>query len=260
MWFMDSNQGGRLMLPQQTLSTLHALKLFGMAQSLPDRLASPQHAELSHAEFVGLLVQDEQTYRDNQRLTRLLRHARLKQPATLEDINYAHPRGLAKQVMLELTTAQWITAPRNVLLTGPTGVGKSYLACALGHLAARAGYPVLYVRAPRLFETLQQARGDGSHLKVLTKLSKVHVLILDDLLLTPLTEPERKDLLEIVEDRAGTAATVITSQCPLKDWHRQIGDPTLADAICDRLLHTAYKLELKGESIRKTTREPRTGP
>jgi DNA replication protein DnaC len=144
-----------------------------------------------------------------------------------------------------------------VLLSGPTGVGKSYLACALGHLAARAGSPVLYVRAPQLFETLQQARGDGSHLKTLTKLNKFQVLILDDLLLTPLTEPERKDLLEIVEDRAGTASTIITSQCPIKEWHGQIGDPTLADAICDRLLHTVYKLELKGESMRKRTRDSR---
>jgi DNA replication protein DnaC len=244
------------MLSHQTLSTLHALKLFGMAHSLPDRLASPPHADLSHAEFVGLLVQDEQSYRDNQRLKRLLRNARLKQTATLEDLDYAHPRGLAKQVILELSTAQWITAPRHVLLTGPTGVGKSYVACALGHLAARAGYPVLYVRAPLLFETLQQARGEGSHLKLLSKLSRFRVLILDDLLLTPLTAPERKDLLEIIEDRCGSAATVITSQCPLKDWPQQIGDPTLADAICDRLLHTAYKLELKGESIRKIRREP----
>lgn len=239
------------MLMQPTLSTLYALKLHGMAQGLTQRLESPPHAELSHAEFVGLLVQDEKTYRDNQRLARLLKNARLKQPATLEDVDYTHPRGLAKQVLLELGTAHWITAARPVLLSGPTGVGKSYLACALGHLAARAGHSVLYVRAPRLFETLQQARGDGSHLKVLTKLGKVQVLIVDDLLLTPLSDTERRDLLEIVEDRSGTTPTVITSQCPIKDWHRHIGDPTIADAICDRLLHTAYQIELKGDSIRK---------
>jgi DNA replication protein DnaC len=146
------------MLPQQTLAGLHALKLFGLAQRLPERLTSPQHADLTHADFVGLLVQHEQTYRDNQRLTRLLRHARLKHAATLEDIDYAHPRGLANQVILELSTTHWITASRNVLLTGPTGVGKSYLACAFGHLAARRGAPVLYVR-----EGVDQAQqGAGS--------------------------------------------------------------------------------------------------
>jgi DNA replication protein DnaC len=247
------------MLTQQTVALLHTLKLHGMAHAFTERLASPQHADLSHAEFVALLVHEEKTYRDNQRLTRLLKNAKLKQQATLEDLDYSHPRGLAKAVMLELSTGQWIRAPRNVLLTGPTGVGKSYVAQALGHLAARAGFPVLYVRAPRLFESLQQARGDGSHLKLLTKLGKLPVLILDDLLLTPLTDAERKDLLEIVEDRYGTTATVITSQCPLKEWHRHMGDPTLADAICDRLLHTAYKIELKGESIRKVKRESRPG-
>ena len=159
--------------------------------------------------------------------------------------------------LLELSTAQWITAPRSVLLTGPTGIGKSFLASALGHMAARAGYTVLSVRAPRLFENLQQARGDGSHLKVLTKLAKIQVLIIDDLLLTQPAETERRDLLEIVEDRYGRWPLVITSQCPIKEWHRAIGDPTLADAICDRLLHMAYKIELKGESMRKTKDKPR---
>lgn len=240
------------MLNEQTLTTLNAMKLFGMAQGFTERLSSPKHAELSHAEFLGLLVQDEKTYRENLRLKRLLKSAKLRQQAAMEDIEYRHPRGLNKQVMLELSSTQWISHHRNVLLTGPTGVGKSYIACALGNLAARAGYSVLYLRAPRLFETLGQARGDGSHLKTLTKLAKVQLLILDDLLLTPMSDLERKDLLEIVEDRYGSAATVLTSQCPIKDWHQQIGDPTLADAICDRLLHNCYKIEFKGESIRKS--------
>jgi len=173
-------------------------------------------------------------------------------PSNGEDIDYRHPRGLNKQSLLELASAQWITNHRNVLLSGPTGVGKSYIACALGNLAARAGYTVLYFRAPRLFETLLQAKGDGTHLKTLTRLAKVQLLILDDLFLSPLTDPERKDLLEIIEDRHGQASTVITSQCPTKEWHHVIGEPTLADAICDRLLHQSYKIELKGESIRKT--------
>jgi DNA replication protein DnaC len=240
------------MLDEQTLDILNALKLFGMARGFTERLSNPQHAELSHAEFVGLLAQDEKTYRENQRLSRLLRNARLRQQAAMEDLDYRHPRGLNRQVMLELATTQWLSNHRSVLLSGPTGVGKSYIACALGNLAARAGYTVLYLRAPRLFETLGQARGDGSHLKTLSKLAKVQLLILDDLLLTPMSDLERKDLLEIVEDRYGSAATVITSQCPIKHWHQQIGDPTLADAICDRLLHHCYKIELKGESIRKS--------
>ena len=141
---------------------------------------------------------------------------------------------------------------QNVLLTGPSGVGKSYIACALGNFAARQGHTVLYLRAPRLFETLLQAKADGSHLKTLTKLAKVEILILDDLFLTPLSDAERKDLLEIIEDRHQRNSTVITSQCPTKEWHHIIGEPTIADAICDRLLHHGYKIELKGESIRKT--------
>ncbi|MCL0029949.1 IS21-like element helper ATPase IstB [Dehalococcoidia bacterium] len=240
------------MLNEQTIATLNAMKLFGMARSLEERLNSPGQAELSHAEFVGLLVQDEKAYRDNQRLRRLLKNARLRQPACLEDIDYRHPRGLSKQVMLELCNTQWIDARRNVLITGPTGIGKSYLACALGNFAARTGYTVLYVRAPRLFESLQQARGDGSHLKTLTRLARVQLLIIDDFLLTLPTDWERRDLLEIVEDRYQSGAIVITSQCPIIDWHPNIGDPTLADAICDRLFHTAYKIELRGDSMRKS--------
>ena len=244
------------MLNEQTIATLNTLKLFGMARGFEERLLSPQHAELSHAEFIGLLVQDEKTYRDNQRLKRLLKNARLRQPACLEDIDYRHPRGLSKQVMLELSSTRWLDAQRNVLITGPTGIGKSYLACALGNFAARSGYTVLYMRAPRVFETLQQARGDGSHLKTLAKLARVQLLIIDDFLLTLPNDWERRDMLEIVEDRYQSGATVITSQCPTGDWHPNIGDPTLADAICDRLFHNAYKIELRGGSLRKNQGTP----
>jgi DNA replication protein DnaC len=241
-------------LNQQTVSILHSLKLFGMAGSLEERLADPKQASLSHAEFVGLLVQDEKLYRDNLRLRRLLKRARLREAAALEDIDYVAPRGLSRQVMLELANSQWITAHRNVLISGPTGVGKSFLACALGNAAARSGYTVLYMRAPRLFETLQQSRGDGSHLKALARLARVQLLIIDDFLLTPLSDSERRDLLEVIEDRYQLGATIIASQCPIKDWHPNIGDPTLADAICDRLLHNAYKIEMRGDSMR--TRRP----
>jgi len=239
------------MLNEQTISTMNGLKLFGMARGFTERLASAKQAELSHADFVGLLIQDEKLQRDNARLKRLLANAKLRQQAAMEDIDYRHPRGLSKQVMMELAGTQWIEAGRNVLLTGPTGLGKSWLACAMGNMAARAGLSVLYVRATRLFESLAQARGDGSHLRTLNRMGKAQLLIIDDFLLTPLAAVERKDFLEIIEERHGSAATIITSQCPTKEWHHNIGDPTLADAICDRLLHNAYKVELKGPSMRK---------
>lgn len=241
------------MLNETTINTLNKLKLFGMARGLEERLRSPQHAELSHEEFVGLLVEDEKTCRENRRLKRLLKKAKLKYAsAAMEDIDYRHDRGLKKQVMLQLANSQWLDAHRAVLFTGATGLGKSWLACALGNLAARAGYSVAYHRAHRLLETLHEARGDGSHLAALTKLAKVRMVILDDFLITPLSEEERVNFLEIVEDRYGSASTVITSQYPMQDWHDRIGDPTIADAICDRLFHNAYKIALSGkDSIRK---------
>lgn len=238
------------MLNQQTISILHSLKLFGMAESFERRLADTKQASLSHAEFVGLLVQDEKTHRDNLRLRRLLKKAKLRQEAALEDIDYGSPRGLSRQVLLELSSSQWVAARRNVLISGPTGVGKSYVACALGNAAARSGYTVLYMRAPRLFETLQQSRGDGSHLKALARLSRVQLLVIDDFLLTRPADMEQRDLLEVVEDRYQVGATIVASQCPIGDWHPNLGDPTLADAICDRLLHNAYRIELRGDSMR----------
>ena len=243
------------MLNQQTISILHSLKLFGLARSFEERLADSNQSNLSHAEFLGLLVQDEKTYRDNLRLKRLLKKAKLRQEAALEDIDYCKARGLSQQVILELANPEWVGAHLNVLLSGPTGIGKSFIACALGNSAARAGYTVLYVRSTRLFEMLQQSRGDGSHLKALARLSRVQLLIIDDFLLTPLSEWEQKDLLEVIEDRYQLGSTVVASQCPIGDWHPNIGDPTLADAICDRLLHNAYKIELRGDSMR--TRSPK---
>lgn len=241
------------MFNQQTLSILNSLKLFGLAKGFEERLADPQQASLSHADFVGLLVQDEKTYRDNLRLKRLLKKAKLRQEAAMEDIDYGASRGLNQQVILDLANPQWVDAHRNVLISGPAGIGKSFISCALGNVAARAGYTVLYMRAPRLFETLQQSRGDGTHLKALARLSRVQLLVIDDFLLTPLTDWERRDFMEVVEDRYELGATIIASQCPIGDWHPNIGDPTLADAICDRLLHNSYRIELRGDSLRRPT-------
>jgi DNA replication protein DnaC len=229
---------------------MHSLKLFGMAKSLEERLSDSNQAALSHAEFIGLLVQDEKIYRDNLRLRRLLKKAKLRQEASLEDIDYGVSRGLSQQVILELSNPQWITSHHSALISGPTGVGKSFIACALGNAAARAGYTVLYIRAPRLFETLQQSRGDGTHLKALARLARIQLLIIDDFLLTQLSDIERRDLLEVIEDRYQAGATIVASQCPIKDWHPNIGDPTLADAIMDRLLHNAYRIEMRGDSMR----------
>lgn len=239
------------MLNNHTIDTLNRLKLFGMAASLEQRLSSSLHHGLSHGDFVALLVQDEQTFRENKRLKRLLANAKFKLQAAVEDIDFRRSRGLSKQLILDLATPHWIDAARNVILSGPTGVGKTFIACALGNSAARSGYPVLYFRAPRLFELLLQARADGSHLKTLAKIAKSKLLIIDDFLLAPLSDRERRDFLEIIEDRYSSGSTVITSQCPPQDWHVNIGNPTIADAICDRLLHNAAKINLEGDSFRK---------
>lgn len=241
------------MLNEQTVSKMQEMKLFGMAQLFKDMMGKPQHADLTHDEFVGLLVDAEETSRANRRLQRLLQNARLKQAACVEDIDYKRARGLHKQTVLELINCRWITNHQNLLITGPTGAGKSFLACALGNAVCRVGYSVVYTRAPRLFTSLFQTRADGSYLKYLGKLSKINLLIIDDLGLCPMNEQERKDFLEIVEDRNLTSSMIVSSQVPIKDWYQIIGDPTIANAICDRLLHNAYKIELEGESMRKNS-------
>ena len=243
------------MLNEQTIDKMQEMRLFGMAQLFNDLMGKPQHADLSHDEFVGLLVDAEITNRQDKRLKRLLRDAHLKQQACLEDIDYKHTRGLHKQTLLGLANCSWITNRQNILISGPTGVGKTFIACALGNTVCRSGYKTLYIRAPKLFTSLYQTRADGSYLKYLSKLTKVDLLIIDDLGLSPMNEVERKDFMEIVEDRNLTASLIVSSQVPIKNWYEIIGDPTIADAICDRLLHNAYKIELNGESMRKTNLE-----
>jgi len=239
------------MLNEQTVTKMQSMKLSGMAQVFKELMEKPKRTDLTHEEFIGLLLDAELTARENRKLQRLLVNARLKQQACLEDIDYSSHRGLHKQTVMELSDCKWIENHQNVLISGPTGVGKSYIACAIGNSACRKGFTVSYTRAPNLFTSMFQARADGSYLKVLGRQAKFNLLIIDDIGLSPLNDTERKDLLEIVEERHLDSATIVASQVPIKDWYQVIGDPTIADAICDRLMHNAYKIELKGESLRK---------
>jgi len=239
------------MLTHPTLDKLQRLKFTGMATGLAEQMQMPDIAELAFEERLGLLVDREFTERENRRLSSRLRRARLKHNAALEDIDYHHPRGLDKSLIQSLATCQWVREHLNILITGPTGVGKTWLACALTHKACREGYTALYLRLPRLLQDMAITKGDGRYPKLLTTLAKIDVLVLDDWGLAQLTADQRRDLLEILEDRHGARSTLATSQLPIEKWHDSIGDPTLADAILDRLVHSAYKINLKGDSMRK---------
>jgi DNA replication protein len=238
-----------LMVP--TIEKLWKLKLQGMVRAFEEQQGSPDCETLTFEERLGLLVDRELTERENRRLSTRLKQAKLRQHACMEDLDYREPRGIDKSVMKSLASCQWIRDHLNVLITGPTGVGKSFIACALAHRSCLDGFKVRYFRISRLFQELAIARGDGSYNKLMNSMAKDHLLVLDDWGLSVLTDQEQRDFLEILEDRHGIHSTIIASQLPVEHWHEVIGNPTLADAILDRLVHNTYKITLKGGSMRK---------
>jgi DNA replication protein DnaC len=239
------------MLTHPILDQLKELKLTGMVKALSEQLNMPDIESMDFMTRLGLMVDREITERANRRLTTRLKKAKLRQQACFEDIDFRTPRGLDKKLMLSLASCDWIKKANNILITGATGTGKSYLACALAHKACLEGRTARYMRLPRLMEAITIARADGSYGKLMLDLARTDLIILDDWGLAAMTKPQRHDLLEILEDRHGLKSTLVTSQLPVEAWHEYIGDPTLADAILDRLVHSAYKINLKGESMRK---------
>lgn len=240
------------MLQQQTIDTLNSLKLYGMASEFKRQLNSPELLDLAFEQRLGMLSDAEVHNREQRRQDRALKAAKLAIPnACVEDIDYRKSRGLDKAYLQSLFSGEWINRKQHVLITGSTGVGKSYIACALAHQGMRQGYSALFYRAPRLIEDMEIARLDGSLPKLRIRLMKFKLLVIDDWALSPLSPHSQQDLLEIIEDRTGKGSLIITSQLPINKWHDYIGEPTFADAIMDRIIHRAHKIELHGGSMRK---------
>lgn len=244
------------MLNEHTLNQLRELRLDGMVHALTDQASSAAAAALGFDERLTLLVHSEIAWRDDRRLQRLLKAAKLKvSAACVEDINWRASRGLDRHLVANLAGGDWLRHAQNLLITGATGCGKTWLGCALAHQAARAGFSVLYTRAARLFDELQVAHGDGSYARRMTQLAKLDLLLIDDFAIAPMGAAERNDLLELLDDRVGSRSTLITSQLPVKAWHTYLDDPTLADAILDRIVHSSHKIELKGQSLREKDKD-----
>jgi DNA replication protein DnaC len=239
------------MLTSPTLEKLRAMNLMGMARALQEQMERPDYQTLTFEERLGLMVDLEEQDRENRRLYRYLKTAKLRSNASLEDLDFHRVRGLDRSVVLSLADARWVEAHHNVLVVGPTGIGKTYTACALAQAAIRRGHTALYLRAPRMLDELSVARVDGRLPRLLSAWARVEVLVIDDLGLQPLTNQQAADLLEVVEDRHQRHATIVTSQLPIKQWHEALGEPTIADAILDRLLSNSHRLELSGESLRR---------
>lgn len=239
------------MLQHPTLDRLDAMGFAGMAKAFAELAANAEAERLTHAEWLALLLEREWSFRHDRKLATRLRFAKLRHQAAPEDVDYRSSRGLDRALFMKLVAGDWIAAHDNLVISGPTGVGKSWLACALGHKACRDDRSVFYQRVPKLFSSLALARGDGRHAQILAKLGGVQLLILDDWGLEPLDANARHDLLEILEERYGRRSTIITSQLPISVWHEVIGDPTYADAILDRLVHNAHRIELVGDSMRR---------
>jgi DNA replication protein DnaC len=240
------------MLTQPTIEKLCAMRLRGMADAFREQQQEPDVQRLSFEERLGLLIDRQWNWRENRALDRRLRNARLQGTACVEDIDFRTPRGLDRQLVRSLIAeSAWVREHQNVFLIGPTGIGKTWIARALGHKACRDGYTALFLKAAELVRELAMARADGSHGKLLYRLGRVDVLIVDDWAMAPLADMERRDFLEICDERYQARSTMLTSQLPIAAWHAQIGDPTVADSILDRLVHNAHRLELNGESMRK---------